>query len=339
MNEFNPTSHTNQTAALETDPPLVSVILPVYKGEKTVRQAVNSILEQSLQSIELIAIDDGSPDNSWEIIKSITDNRIRCVKQENVGLAGTLNRGISLAKGKYIARLDQDDLSLPERLEKQFRHLENNQNTALVGTWSQIYEEDVPSKRFHKFPITNECLKFALLFDNPFVHSSVMFRTDAIRAMGGYCEDPSRQPPEDFELWSRVSRNYKIENIPEVLTVYKEYPQSMSRKYDSQILKNVAFISAENLHKLLSDRYSFEDCLSLSQMYHGDKFQNLDLISAFKMLGYAASEISDKKSQCSPELSNLLNTYRHGLLNRKIRASLPPKVLSGLRWLKSKATI
>ena len=121
---------------------LVSVVLPVYNGAKYLRDAIDSMLAQSYANFELIIIDDGSTDDSINIISAFNDPRIRLYSQENQGLAATLNRGITLAKGAYIARQDQDDVSLPNRLSKQAAFLETNPDYGMVGTWASIWERN-----------------------------------------------------------------------------------------------------------------------------------------------------------------------------------------------------
>lgn len=231
--------------------PLVSVILPVYNGEKYLDEAIKSILSQSYKRFELIIIDDGSKDKSLSIIKRFKDSRIKVYSQTNKGLAKTLNRGISLSKGTYIARQDQDDFSYPNRLEKQVNYLNINPRCGLVGTWAEIWEgNNKKTRRSHKHPSINKLLQFFLLFNNPFVHSSVMIRKTALKEVGLYSTDKSRQPPEDYELWSRIAQKYELANIPEILHAYREVPKSMSRSklgFKSKVVK----ISRENLGRAL----------------------------------------------------------------------------------------
>jgi len=231
--------------------PLVSVILPVFNGEKYLAEAVESILAQSYQRFEFIIIDDGSKDKSLSVIKKFKDDRIKVYSQTNKGLAKTLNRGIGLSKGIYLARQDQDDFSYPKRLEKQVSFLNKNPKCGLVGTWAEIWEgNNKKTHRYHKHPSTNKLLQFFLLFNNPFVHSSVMIRKTALKEVGLYSTDKSRQPPEDYELWSRIAQKYELANIPEVLHAYREIPKSMSRSklgFKSKVIK----ISRENLGRAL----------------------------------------------------------------------------------------
>jgi cellulose synthase/poly-beta-1,6-N-acetylglucosamine synthase-like glycosyltransferase len=227
--------------------PLVTVLLPVYNGAADLEKAVASILEQSYSDFELLIINDGSKDDSAQILNRMNDARIRIVHQENIGLAATLNRGIELARGRYIARQDQDDLSRPIRLEMQLAYMEANPDCGLLGTAAEIWVADAPTERAHDHPTEHGVLYFDLLFNNPFVHSSVMLRRDAVLDVGGYSTDRSRQPPEDYELWSRMARRFRVANLPERLLVYREVPQSMSRTGPNPFLDKLVTICAENL--------------------------------------------------------------------------------------------
>ena len=231
----------------KNEAPLVSVILPVYNGIQYLREAIDSILNQSFTNFEMIIIDDGSSDDSAALISSYADPRLRCIQQNNQGLAATLNRGIALASGSYIARMDQDDISLPERFEKQAAFLEAHDDYGMVGTWAEIWAGDKKTGHGHKHPTENMPLQFELLFNNPFVHSSTMIRKTVFDEVGLYATDTSRQPPEDFELWSRIARKFKVANIPEVLHVYREIPKSMSRNGINPFLDHLVTICTENI--------------------------------------------------------------------------------------------
>jgi glycosyltransferase involved in cell wall biosynthesis len=227
--------------------PQISVLMPIYNGGSDLQKALDSVLRQTFSDFEVIAINDGSKDNSVAILNGISDPRIRVIHQENMGLAATLNRGLSLARGKLIARQDQDDLSKPNRFAQQIAFMESNLNCILLGTAAEIWVGDEPSERTHDHPTEHSQLEFDLLFNNPFVHSSVMMRRDAVLEVGGYTTDKNRQPPEDYELWSRLARKGKVANLAERLLVYREVPQSMSRTGPNPFLDRLVSISAENL--------------------------------------------------------------------------------------------
>lgn len=225
--------------------PTVSVVLPVYNGAETLRQSIDCILDQTFTDFELIVIDDGSKDGSAEVVAAVDDPRLRFVRQENRGLAATLNRGIlELARGRYIARQDQDDLSRPTRLEKQVAHLDAHPDCVMIGTRAEIWIGDTPTDRFHDHPTDDAALRFDLMFDNPFVHASIMMRRDAVVAIGGYATAFERQP-EDYELWSRLSRVGRVANLEERLVVYREMPSSMSRS--NSYTGRVTHIASENM--------------------------------------------------------------------------------------------
>ena len=250
--------------------PLVSVVLPVYNCEEYLGEAIESILSQTFASFEFIIIDDGSKDRSAEVMKEFQDERIRIVQQSNQGLAATLNRGIALARGQYIARQDQDDLSYPERLARQVAHMEAHPDCVLLGTWAQILEVDRPVDRFHRHPVDEAELRYLMLFNNPFVHSSVMLRKQAVQQVGGYTTDPERQPPEDFELWSRLSRVGQVANIGEVLLAYREIPGSMSRVGPSPFRRRLITICAENLAAAAQVSPDDPDVVAIAALTHGE---------------------------------------------------------------------
>lgn len=308
----------------------MSVILPVYNGLPYLSDALESILTQSFQDFELKVINDGSVDDSESIIKNINDPRVHYVNQSNQGLAATLNNGIKLSIGKFIVRLDQDDLMLSTRLAKQVEYLELHSDCAMVGTWSEIWVGTKPTDRGHKHPTSHEALQLELLFDNPFVHSSVMMRVDVLRELGGYSEDKLRQPPEDYELWSRISRKYQVANIPEALTVYREVEGSMSRTGDNPFLTNVIQISAENLAILLSSKFSAIECYLLASTYHGRKPENkknmLTKSRALLMHDEAALIIGGEFSNWSEEFTASYNR-QHLQIKSRFRFRFLPRVL------------
>jgi glycosyltransferase involved in cell wall biosynthesis len=275
--------------------PLVSVLLPVYNGAGLLAGGIDSILSQSYRNIELIIINDGSSDSSSQIISQYQDPRIRAYHQENQGLAATLNRAIHLAKGEYLARQDQDDLSLPQRLEKQVRFLDAHPNCGMVGGWAEIWVDNVKSERIHRHPTESSDLKFDLLFDNPFVHSSVMLRKTVFDTVGLYSTDKSRQPPEDYELWSRVARLFEVANIPEVVLVYREILSSMSRAGVSPFLDRVINISIENLLWATGRKSLDSNVTDLAALNHA-AFHRVSAKPSLRKLSRIVFEAADRLS-------------------------------------------
>ena len=205
--------------------PIVSVILPTFNTGQYVEKAIQSILAQSFHDFELIIIDDGSTDQTPQILAQ----QVIVLKQENQGLPKALNRAIKSARGQYLARQDADDKSLPLRLEKQVAFLKDNPEYALVGTWSQIATPSGLSNRQLLHPKSNGQLQVQLFTNNQFVHSSVMIRASCLESIGLYSEDPDHFPPEDYDLWLRIASQYRIANIPEILIEYLEVSTSISR--------------------------------------------------------------------------------------------------------------
>lgn len=317
---------------------LTSVLLPIFNGEAYLAPALFSTLSQELPELEVIVLNDGSSDSSEVIISSIADPRLRKFYHSNVGLSATLNRGIALSLGHYIARQDQDDLMLPGRLAMQRAFLDANPNVAMVGTWAQIYEANEPTNRYHRHPTSPDTLKLRLLFDNPFVHSSMMIRAEVLREVGGYSEDKERQPPEDYELWSRIARTHDVANLPEVLTVYREMPGSMSRDGASPFLPKILRIAAENLHHLIGARYDVEMCMSLACVYHNAPKapRALKMTEALRMVQAAIEAIVPTGQQASAEFLTDASRLRRHIVSRYLRKHIPGRLLAPARWLRSR---
>jgi glycosyltransferase involved in cell wall biosynthesis len=193
--------------------PKVSIVMPAYNEEKRIGRAIDSILSQSFEDFELIIINDGSSDNTENIIKEYQkkDERIILISQENSGVAKALNVGINIAKGEYIARMDADDISDKERLKIQVKFLDENPRIAMVGSWGYIVDEYKCRKLEVKLPCKYEAIKRFLIRDNAFIHTSVMLRRSVLEEVGYYRDIRAF---EDYDLWIRIAKFYPIENLP-----------------------------------------------------------------------------------------------------------------------------
>ena len=301
--------------------PVVSVVLPVYNCPKLVGQAIKSILDQTCADFELIVIDDGSTDATPDVLRRYTDSRLRLVTQSNRGLAGTLNRGIELARGRYIARQDQDDVSFSERLAKQVAYMEGHPACALLGTWAEIWRDDIKTNRVHRHPSDNATLQFELLLDNPFVHSSVMIRTTALECVGAYSTDPGRQPPEDYELWSRIARQFEIANLPEILHAYREIEGSMSRVGPSPFMDHLVTICAENIAWAADFEPTDPQVINIAALVHGADHRvqgRPDFVEMRQILVRAASRVAPGESQrFAPEARQRIDSLRYQSWERR----------------------
>jgi GT2 family glycosyltransferase len=282
--------------------PRVSVVLSVRNGAADLPRAVSTILSQTFSDFELIAINNGSTDGTAAVLDNLGDPRLRVVHQEDMGLAAALNRGIALARGEFVARQDHDDWAMPTRLEKQVAFLEIHPDHALVGTRAEIWIENRKTERAHDHPTNNSALQFELLFDNPFVHSSMLLRKSALDDVGGYSTDPKRQPPEDYELWSRMARRYKIANLAERLTIYREVPNSMSRERTRSLVEAIVAISAENLAATVGADSPASDHWDIAALTHHlfDKVSvNPDIERMCRIVRDAGERILSKSSDLS----------------------------------------
>lgn len=208
--------------------PEISVILPVYNGEKYLREAIDSILNQTFINYEFIIVNDGSMDKSLDIIRSYKYEQIKLINQKNTGLAKALNNGIKLAKGRYIARMDQDDVSATGRLQMQFDFLENNPECVVVGSNAKLI--DMNGNYLYTSSQALSCYDIKkILPSSPFFHSSTMFRKKTWSKSGGYYEK-IKHHFEDMILWNNMAELGQLRNIENPLIEYRLVPTAMTNR-------------------------------------------------------------------------------------------------------------
>lgn len=206
--------------------PLISVVMGSFNSSEFIREAIESILNQTITDFEFIIIDDCSTDDTINIIKSYNDPRIILVQnEENKGLGYGLNIGVSMSRGKYIARMDADDVSMPDRFEKQLSYLKNHADTLLVGSYVKLIGlSSLYGRIFYgtigKKQIDIKRIRVSTLIGAAFYHPTVMFNGDLLRRKG-YNYSPSFSKAQDYELWSRVVWDNEVANIPEPLLCYR----------------------------------------------------------------------------------------------------------------------
>jgi glycosyltransferase involved in cell wall biosynthesis len=230
--------------------PRVTVLMAVYNGERHLRESVESILGQTHTDFELLVIDDGSTDSSREILDSYADNRIRVLTNDrNVGLTGSLNRGLEEARGDLIARQDADDVSEPQRLARQVAYLDDTPSTALVASDYVRIDDDGQGMGERVVPKTATAIRWRLLFLNAFTHSSITMRTEVSRQLGGY--DPRYAYAQDYDLWSRFADRHQVHALSDSLVRYRRSRESMTADQRKEgTVDEVDLISRRNLERL-----------------------------------------------------------------------------------------
>lgn len=230
--------------------PVISVIMGIYNCEATLGDAIESILNQTFQNFELILCDDGSTDRTLDIAKEYKEKYpcklVLLVNKRNRGLNYTLNRCLSVAKGKYIARMDGDDISLPERFEHQVNFLENHTNISIVGTSMNVFDEKGIWGK-HEYKLRPEKKDF--LKGTPFAHPTCMVRKQAYLEVDGYTDSKKLLRVEDYHLWVKMySRGYLGANLTEVLYLYRDDRNGYSkRKFRYRLNESYVMLWAINM--------------------------------------------------------------------------------------------
>ncbi len=207
-----------------------SVVMSVNNEEKYVAEAIESILNQTFKNFEFIIINDGSVDGTSQIIEKYAekDSRIRVINHmEKKGIAKSLNDGIRIAQGKYIARMDADDVSLPERLEKQVKFMDKHSEIGALGTCYKEIDESSNALPRKQNPVEWKDIKKALFFYNPVAHPTAMIRKSVLKKIGYY--DESFPTSQDYELFSRIAQVSELRNLDEVLLI-RRFPKKVSAK-------------------------------------------------------------------------------------------------------------
>ncbi|CAN5331668.1 hypothetical protein BH23BAC3_BH23BAC3_32640 [soil metagenome] len=235
--------------------PKLTVLMPVYNAEKYLREALESILEQTFADFEFLIIDDYSTDNSIDIVNSYKDNRIRLVRNvQNMGISKTLNKGIELASSDLIARMDADDISLPERLNKQYNYLQEHPDCSMVSSNVEVISEN--GERLYLYQRESKLFYYNLTFYCWIYHPSVMYRRQPIQDVGMY-------PPtlsEDFHLWSKLIRKYSFYNMQEILIKYRMTKESVSNSVYAEEYRAAAKKQIkENLRYFVGEDYIIPD--------------------------------------------------------------------------------
>ena len=310
--------------------PEISVLLPVYNSEKYILEAINSILNQTFSNFELIIIDDGSTDTSEEIISKINDKRIVFEKNDtNKGLIYTLNKGIRLSRGSYIARMDADDFSVANRFEKQILEFEKDENLVVCGSFIKTFGNGTEQYISH-IPITNAQILASIFFTCPFAHPSVMIKKEALLQLEeAYREDYKHS--EDYDLWSRLVFVGNSINIPEFLLNYRIHEKQVSTVFDEHKYQSVSKIQTNLLSQFNNIPTAIESKFLLN-LFKGiskqdENYLNSGVIFLDKLhLQFAIKYSNYKEEQTMVLVSRWIKICGNsgmGLLNIKLAFKLP----------------
>jgi glycosyltransferase involved in cell wall biosynthesis len=244
----------NQDIKLPGLYPKITVVMPVYNGEKHLDTAIKSILSQTFTNFEFVIVDDGSTDSSVEIINSYQDQRIKLIQNNvNLGIPTTRNKCLQESSGEYIAVLDCDDYAYPSRLAEQLEFMENNPDFGMVGSWVELMDEngDLTGKVWHEEE-SDQRIACRLLFYNYFAHSSILMRRSAIEAVEINGEVYRKDYPtaQDYDLWVRISKKFKVWNIPKVLIKYRVHSNCISLRAANLVERLTCKIITDQLNDL-----------------------------------------------------------------------------------------
>lgn len=262
-----------------TSEPIVSVVMPAFNAAEFLDEAVCSILDQTFRDFEFIIVDDGSTDNTASILRKYAkaDSRVRVFPQANEGMIPALNRGCRLARGRYIARMDADDISLPHRFEKQVHYLEINSEVGIVGTWiTQIERTGSLRGDWHPSALP-KVLKWIHFFGGCVCHPAVMMRREVLEAINFYRSDALHA--EDIDLWLRASAITEFGNVPEVLFKYRIWDGSTCRRLNQEYRDALFALMGPFIGKFLGFNPSVEALTGL-KLKKCDSLQQILLAAA-----------------------------------------------------------
>src|SRR3989339_4967 len=226
--------------------PRVSVLMSVYNGEKHLGEAIQSILNQTYTDFEFIIVDDGSTDSTRNIINSFDDKRIKLIiNEKNIGWAKSLIKGIEYCQCEFIARMDADDISLPQRFEKQIEYMDSNPEIGVIGTNVYAIGENSKPKYKIEYPQYHSFIKWSLIFSNPICHPSVMIRKSIVKNYGYFDDNIIRS--EEYDYWSRIVNNVKFHNIQDFLLLLRISGNKVSISLYSEQLQSAINICRRNL--------------------------------------------------------------------------------------------
>jgi hypothetical protein len=315
-----------------TEKPAVTVLLPAHNAERFVAQSVESVLGQTFRDFELLAMDDGSTDATGSILDSFArrDSRVTVFHEPKQGLIATLNRGLRLARGKFLARQDADDESLPDRFRCQIEFLEAHPAVGVVGTAITVINTQGHPVRSHAYPLSNAEIKEWLKSGSAFAHPAVMMRAEALGGIGEYRK--AFEHGEDYDLWLRLAEHWEMANLAEPLLRY--------RQHESQVSMN-------HVRKQMLSTLAARRCAELRRAGRCDPGQQVNLINVEFLCRIGVSETIIEEAIISAVITAAYNALDSGYpvlaekLTREAEDMLPRTARRNywrfyIRWMRGK---
>jgi len=256
---------------------MLSIIMPVYNAERYLSEAIESILSQTYEDFEFIIINDGSTDNSQNIIEeyAANDKRIKCIQKENGGVAAALNTGLDMAIGEYIVRMDADDVSYPNRLGRLKGFMDEHPEIDICGSYALDNGTEL-----HIAPVGDKMIKVYSMFNPPLIHPSVCFRKSFVEANSVRYDLVAA---EDYDMWTRLLDVAKFANIPEPLLMYRIHGENITIKNDSQIINDD--------FRIKCDLYQRNGIINIPKHHYADKdFDSDDAYAFLDILDFFANK-------------------------------------------------
>jgi hypothetical protein len=314
------TSAVSDRPRFTTTTPVVSVVMCTYNGEKYLRPAIESILNQTFREFEFIVVDDGSTDSTPQILAEFQDERLVVVRNDpNRGIAAATNRALSLARGEYIALQDHDDISLPHRLQTQVEYLRTHADIGLISSAVTLIDSNGAPYSQYVEPYDDFELKWEVLSRCPVSHTSVMVRRSVMQDVGGYSADPSLKYASDYDLLSRIILRQHVAILGESLVQWRRHPTATMIKHEEQLRRGIEAVSLRNIGLVANSRIDFDPGSTLNGARDA----------------VAAEDCGLKSPECDPDQQYLYLGYRAfaATPEGEIPALRPEQVIAGLRFV------
>lgn len=294
--------------------PTISVVMPVYNSGQFLNQAIESILDQTYTDYEFIIINDGSTDDTESLILSYSDSRIKYFKNSaNLGIVASLNKGIELASGKFLARMDADDVSLRERFEKQLHFMESNPEIAACG--SQAFYINIMGTKIGQssLPVQDDDIKARLLFRNTFIHPSTFFRTKIVKEIG---YNPDYHYAEDYYLLAQISRKHSVGNLCDPLLLYRIHDGNTTATKKKEMMMSHLKVLDYQISFFLNKKTDTQFLAEFYALAEHD-FQAYDLSVYINVLKLLLKTNIEKKSYDPQTFHRILHLNWYELLRKK----------------------